>query len=239
MRGFRVHGAVAGDVLGSVGALPSRRECLNCGWRGYAFLPIYYVDGFRAETFCPRCRVMDRYRSLVYYLRHAAEGKALAGRRPAILDIAPTEYSRAMLTRELGSGEYVSFDLENQWAEVKGDLQEMEFANASFDFVLCYEVLDYIPDDARALRELHRVLRPRGEILLRVSWDPDKAQTVEFGAPHPEDSYHIRAYGADLPERLSRAGFAVTEFSPVEEASEDEKTRFGLEGNRVFRLVKN
>jgi SAM-dependent methyltransferase len=54
-------------------------------------------------------------------------------------------------------------------AEVRlGDAQELPFADATFDRVLMSEVLEHLPDDARALREVHRVLRPGGILALSV-----------------------------------------------------------------------
>ena len=46
-----------------------------------------------------------------------------------------------------------------------GDAQELEFADASFDTVLCTFSLCSIPDDASAVREIKRVLRPGGTLV--------------------------------------------------------------------------
>jgi ubiquinone/menaquinone biosynthesis C-methylase UbiE len=48
---------------------------------------------------------------------------------------------------------------------VLGDVEEMPFADASFDAVACTEVLEHVPNPARALREVHRVLRPGGSLI--------------------------------------------------------------------------
>ena len=42
----------------------------------------------------------------------------------------------------------------------------MTFADASFDAVLCIEVLEHVADPFAAARELARVLRPDGRLLL-------------------------------------------------------------------------
>lgn len=47
-----------------------------------------------------------------------------------------------------------------------GDAQELEFANRSFDTVVCTLGLCTIPDDRRAIAEAFRVLRPGGALLL-------------------------------------------------------------------------
>ena len=65
--------------------------------------------------------------------------------------------------------------LEGLEAEVRrGDAEALPFDDESFDIVYSYGVLHHTPDTARAVREVHRVLRPGGEarIMLysRRSW---------------------------------------------------------------------
>jgi SAM-dependent methyltransferase len=49
---------------------------------------------------------------------------------------------------------------------VQGDLERAPFASASFDVVLLNEVLEHVPDDAAALREAFRMLRPGGALVV-------------------------------------------------------------------------
>jgi SAM-dependent methyltransferase len=46
------------------------------------------------------------------------------------------------------------------------DIQAMTFADESFDAVLCIEVVEHVADPFAAARELLRVLRPGGQLLL-------------------------------------------------------------------------
>ncbi|GAA4331280.1 class I SAM-dependent methyltransferase [Flaviaesturariibacter amylovorans] len=50
------------------------------------------------------------------------------------------------------------------------DAQELPFAEGRFDAVLCGFGLMFVPDKPKALREMHRVLRPGGR-LLATTWD--------------------------------------------------------------------
>jgi ubiquinone/menaquinone biosynthesis C-methylase UbiE len=50
------------------------------------------------------------------------------------------------------------------------DAQELPFPDASFDAVVCAFCLMFVPDKARALAEMRRVLRPGGTLLL-TTWD--------------------------------------------------------------------
>lgn len=48
---------------------------------------------------------------------------------------------------------------------VLGDVEEMPFEDASFGTVVCTEVIEHVPDPARALAEIRRVLRPGGVLI--------------------------------------------------------------------------
>jgi SAM-dependent methyltransferase len=56
---------------------------------------------------------------------------------------------------------------------VRADLkQSLPFADASFDRVLCHNVLEFLPDPQALLGEAYRVLRPGGRLLLsHVDYD--------------------------------------------------------------------
>lgn len=47
-----------------------------------------------------------------------------------------------------------------------GDIETMEFENASFDLALLNEVLEHVPDGARALQEINRILKPKGILII-------------------------------------------------------------------------
>jgi ubiquinone/menaquinone biosynthesis C-methylase UbiE len=47
-----------------------------------------------------------------------------------------------------------------------GDLERMDFRDATFEVVLLNEVLEHVPHDQRALSELHRILEPGGKLVI-------------------------------------------------------------------------
>jgi len=58
----------------------------------------------------------------------------------------------------------------NPGAEIRqADVEALPFANASFDYVLCVEVLRYLPDPRACVREMARVLKPGGVCLTTAS----------------------------------------------------------------------
>jgi SAM-dependent methyltransferase len=64
------------------------------------------------------------------------------------------------------TADYVGLDVvENPMAEIIGSVEAMPVDDASFDVVLCTQVLEHCDDPAQAVRELQRVTRPGGRVL--------------------------------------------------------------------------
>jgi SAM-dependent methyltransferase len=81
---------------------------------------------------------------------------------------------------------------------VRGDACELPFGDRSFDLVVCLEVLEHLPEPARALRELKRVAR--AACLLSVPHEPFfRLGNVARGknvARLGDPSDHIQHWGA-------------------------------------------
>jgi SAM-dependent methyltransferase len=113
--------------------------------------------------------------------------------------------------------QYVTADRDPASGEVCLDITSMAFATDSFDVILCSHVLEHIPDDASALANLHRVLKPGGWAMLQVPLDDARACTFEdHRVIEPSDrerlfgqADHVRVYGRDYQDRLRAAGFQV------------------------------
>ncbi|CAN5866784.1 class I SAM-dependent methyltransferase [soil metagenome] len=87
---------------------------------------------------------------------------------------------------------------------VEGSIEVMPFVDESFDLALALDVVEHVPDDARALSELYRVLRPGGSVLVTVP-----ALDLLWSV-HDEANGHYRRYTiAELQERVESAGFEV------------------------------
>jgi SAM-dependent methyltransferase len=64
------------------------------------------------------------------------------------------------------ASEYIGVDVvENPAAELLGPVEALPVEDASFDVVLCTQVLEHCDDPAQAIRELRRVTRPGGRVL--------------------------------------------------------------------------
>jgi SAM-dependent methyltransferase len=63
------------------------------------------------------------------------------------------------------AAEYVGVDVGNPAAELEGAVESLPVPHASFDVVLCTQVLEHAADPAAAVRELSRVTAPGGRVL--------------------------------------------------------------------------
>ncbi|MGC2169241.1 MAG: class I SAM-dependent methyltransferase [Acidimicrobiales bacterium] len=95
---------------------------------------------------------------------------------------------------------------------VQGDALALPFADSSFDRVICSEVLEHIPDDLGAMRELTRVLRPGGTMAITVPrFGPELVNWALSDEYHSVPGGHIRIYRKGvLRDRLTSTGLVFT-----------------------------
>jgi len=124
----------------------------------------------------------------------------------------------AMLCDLQALGSVVGVDLEWQALElarqrgefplVQARLEALPFPNECFDLITALDVLEHLPDDAPALREIWRTLQPNGLLIATVpayAW---------LWSRHDVALHHYRRYTARaLQSRLYRAGFEVLKIS--------------------------
>jgi SAM-dependent methyltransferase len=156
------------------------------------------------------------------------------GHDKTVLHVAPEPQFEVRLREALGTG-YVTADLYDPRVMVKMDITAIEMPDDSFDVILCSHVLEHVDDDRRAMRELHRVLKPDGWALLLVPIsgretyenpdiiDPDE-RTKHFGQHD-----HVRRYGNDYVERLRESGFKVEVLRPSDFIDSDNLVRLGVD----------
>ena len=93
----------------------------------------------------------------------------------------------------------------------RGDALRLPLADASVDHVVASEVLEHLPDDAGALDEVVRVLRPGGRVAVTVPrWWPETVCWALSDAYHEVEGGHVRVYrGSELVRRCERAGLRL------------------------------
>ena len=86
----------------------------------------------------------------------------------------------------------------------KGLAEALPYAEGEFDLVTALDVLEHLDNDVAGLREMWRVLRPGGRVLLFVP-----AFMWLWGIQDDISRHRIRYRRKQIAERITRAGFAV------------------------------
>lgn len=85
---------------------------------------------------------------------------------------------------------YSGIDIDPKSPAQRGDILNIPFGDEQFDVVLCVDVMEHIKDHNKAIRELMRVLKTDGILILHV---PNKYQRhILFDKPDEDNHDHAR-----------------------------------------------
>ena len=221
-------------------------RCNICGWSD-RFLRL---DRGREGTVCRNCGSTSRNRAVAYVLgRVLDEDQAVfrwkyrlstpvleSSARGALamyfrmkFDYYGTEFDPAQIAAGMHPRDYADF-------------QKLHYDADTFDCVVASDVFEHIRRDDDAMREVRRVLKPGGYLVLTVPYDHERAQTIQrVDTSGPADvhllppQYHgggghtlaYREYGRDLSNLMSSAGFFV-------QREVVERPDFGITPQTVF-----
>lgn len=205
------------------------------------FLPYGYVK-IRSNVLSPGTLSLERHRLIWLYLQR----ETTFFQTPAnVLHMAP---EKAFISRfkKLSHLTYTTCDLESPLADIKADICDLPFKDASFDWILCNHVLEHIPNDTKAMQELFRVLKPGGMALLQVPLDPNRETTFEDNSITDRAERtkvfgqydHVRIYGMDYFDKLRKVGFEVDKLQYGKALTADERKRFAVVDNEYIPLCK-
>lgn len=92
----------------------------------------------------------------------------------------------------------------------KGDVTALPYKDAAFDTVIAIDVLEHIDDDGAAVREIHRVCRPGGVLIVTVP------AFQMLWSRRDIDHHHKRRYRVkEIRSRLKEGGFKVVKATYV------------------------
>ncbi|WP_170124350.1 class I SAM-dependent methyltransferase [Breznakibacter xylanolyticus] len=174
--------------------------------------------GLYEHDICPVCLSSYRQRSLMLYLQK----NKLIRNYASVLHIAPEVGLYRALKKNI-SGQYVCGDFDPQlYAEidsmVKIDVTKIAFPDNYFEFILCNHVLEHIPADLTAMKDIYRVLAIGGTAILQVPISLLLSETREGNGFENEEQRislfgqkdHVRVYAMDYVNRLKSVGFLVS-----------------------------
>ena len=187
--------------------------CPVCGYGAKKFLSAgLYVK--RLNEKCPSCGSQTRHRHLWLFLEDYLTGNGNVN----VLHFSPEKPIETRL-RSMKGIRYVTSQYDAaQAADLYLYIQDINLPDSQFDLIICSHVLEHIPDDRRAMKEMFRILKPGGCALIMVPmWPSERHPTYENASITDERDRilhfgqfdHLRIYGLDIKDRLQEAGFSV------------------------------
>ncbi len=91
---------------------------------------------------------------------------------------------------------------------IGADAMHLPCGSNKFDTLIAMDMLEHLPDDAAALREFYRVLKPGGKVIATVPANP------RLWSEHDDALMHFRRYQKqEVHDRFTEAGFAIDNLS--------------------------
>ena len=215
-------------------------HCLACGLRSAFIVDMQsggrltdhgWVPNYRERLECGRCRLNNRQRAIAALMRQWLDGKDAPADVYLMEAVTPVYQWAlgALAPHRINGSEYLSTNAPSGTV-IEGirheDVQAMSFGDASLDLIVSNDVFEHVPDPWQGLRECVRVLRPGGELLMSIPFDPALSESERRAEYGPSGIRHLKPpmyhgnpvstdgslvftdFGWDVLERLRDAGFA-------------------------------
>lgn len=216
-------------------------DCPVCNATGVSMIPFYVAhvneikkffaeyqknqsihNIFLYETFnmndhiCANCGANDKDRFYALYIDILLKESKIVPLN--MLDIAPSPPLTKFI-KEKKQINYRSMDLYMEMVDDKADITDMHiYHDGRFGFLICSHVLEHVPEDIKAMKELYRVLKNGGKGIVMVPINFGVQETLED--PYCTDiptrwkyfgqDDHIRMYSKNnFIDRLKSVGFKV------------------------------
>lgn len=205
------------------------------------FLP-YGYENVRENVLSPGTLSLERHRLFWLYLKNET---TFFSESHKVLHFAP-EQAFLKRFRKMSNLEYTTTDLNSPIADVKADICDLPFENDTYDFIICNHVLEHIPDDTKAMRELYRVLTPGGMAILQVPYENSRDTTFEDDTiTDPKERAiifgqydHVRVYGMDYFKKLEQIGFKVDAVDYTANLSKKEINEYRLPKGELIPVCR-
>ena len=205
------------------------------------FLPYGYAN-VRENVLAPGTLSLERHRLFWLYLKNET---SFFTEKLRVLHFAP-EQAFLRKFKRLKNISYTTTDLNSPIADVKADICDLPFEDASYDFIICNHVLEHIPDDTKAMQELYRVLAPGGTAILQVPLENERAVTFEDDTITDQKERtrifgqydHVRIYGMDYFDKLRSIGFNVEALEYSKNLKETDLERYRLAKGELLPVCK-
>lgn len=200
--------------------------------------------GYRDHVICPVCNSADRERMVYYFLE---KHTSIFSDKCKVLHFAPERNIEKKL-KKCNNCDYMTGDIVPGRADCVVDITNIQFADGTFDYIICNHVMEHITNEELAFSELKRVLKPAGKLILSVPVcisNPETSEDLtitssELRLKHFGQEDHVRLYGLDTKIRLEKYGLKIDEYIFDEREGVELCEKYGLiKGDRLYYCGKN
>jgi len=176
----------------------------------------HVIAGYGENAICPNCLSTNRERLVI-----AAIETFYSFNKISILHLSPEKYVYQFLakhanviTADLNPGFYQNVDNKIQ----QQDVTKLQFDDEHFDMVIANHILEHIPNDDKAIKEIYRVLKKNGIAILQVPYSetiPTTLESPKIQDPSQQSALygqkdHVRIYQLEqYIEKLKQHLFTV------------------------------
>ena len=220
----------------------NEKECIICGNKVDKFNPggigvelfsKHHIigGGYRENCVCPKCGIIDRERWLYYVIKNKTNIATTSGR---ILHFAP-EQTIINYIKQNTNIDYYTCDIQVGRAMHIVDITDIQFKNNTFDYIIFNHVMEHIPNEKKAIREIKRVLKKNGVLIFSFpicldmkTQEDKKIQSSEDRLRLYGQEDHVRLYGYDYIKRYRKYGLNLNVYSPQDEFTDQEIEKYGF-----------
>jgi SAM-dependent methyltransferase len=206
----------------------------------------------RKNALCHKCGSLERHRLLFLYLESLHLKVYKDSSNYSLLHFAP-EKGLFQFFINKSNINYIPCDLNPSIFSFdktklikKIDITNIDLKSNSINLVLCSHVLEHIPDDKLAMKEIYRILKTNGFAIIQVPIDYSIDDTFEdWSIIDPIErervfgqNDHVRIYGNNFRFKLSEVGFEVEEFDFSSKFYFEDIKKFGLDNSGNLFVCK-
>ena len=210
-----------------------------------------YDEKYSVKYYCPYCDSFDffvNFGNPVYYVYQ----KYILSDRNKKIKILHTAPEKSIYNLFVSSAnvDYTSIDLfPEKYSYVnnclKMDVLNLKFADNTFDYIISNHVVEHIENERLFFKELLRVLKPDGKMILTAPYYSELEYTFEDASivtseerlKYYGQSDHVRKYGRDIYERFSQYA-KVTVVDTKDLISKDLISKMNLTGVQTAAIIE-
>ncbi len=164
------------------------------------------------STVCPICGSTLEERTVLLFLQ--AKTGLLSGELRVLVVTEPgktagyfSNYPNAEVKTYTETGDFT----------IRDNTLKDKYPSDNFDIIICNYILEKLPDYIPVIKELKRILKPEGLIMLQANINTEKEKTEEFSVTSYKDRFMMygiagnhRRFGKDYADQIRSKGLNVT-----------------------------